>query len=382
MQAQALIDEGARVMSICNACRYCEGHCALFKAMTSRLEFNAETLDYLSNLCHDCGACYHHCQYAAPHAFDVNIPAVMTELRRNGRMRHIRPGFMRFALQKSGLATIVLSLISIVAFIVPTAISGGGGALFEHHLDSFYGVISHGTMVSVFGAAAVFLMTALILSIRSFHKGLSLPASARIDLSHILQGIRDGLSLRYLGGGAGQGCTWPSQRPSTLRRTLHHFGFWGFMLCFAATCAGTLMHYGLDLPAPYGFISAPKILGTLGGIGLLIGPAGLLILKARVDPNTKPKEGSRGTGSAFSILLILVSASGLALMAVRDTPSMGIVLCLHLGFVMTLFLLMPWGKFVHGFYRSIALIVFAMESRAGKALAGTDLGVPSKRDRS
>ena len=359
-------------MSICNACRYCEGHCALFKAMTRRLEFNAETLDYLSNLCHDCGACYHHCQYAAPHEFDVNVPAVMTGLRRHGRMRHIRPGSMRFALQRSGLATIVLSLISIIAFIVPTAIAGGGDALFRHHLDSFYGVISHGTMVSVFGTAAVFSMLALILSIRSFHKGLSLPGSARIGLSQILQGIREGLSLKYLDGGAGQGCTWPSQRPSTLRRSLHHFGFWGFMLCFAATCAGTLMHYGFDLPAPYGFISIPKMLGTLGGIGLLIGPAGLLILKARVDPHTQPKEGPHGTGNAFSILLILVSASGLALMAVRETASMGIVLCLHLGFVMTLFLLMPWGKFVHGFHRLIALIVFAMESREGKALAGTN----------
>jgi hypothetical protein len=33
--------EAARVMSICNACRYCEGHCAVFQAMELRLEFNA-----------------------------------------------------------------------------------------------------------------------------------------------------------------------------------------------------------------------------------------------------------------------------------------------------------------------------------------------------
>ena len=33
--------EVARVMQICNACRYCEGFCAVFPAMTRRLEFPA-----------------------------------------------------------------------------------------------------------------------------------------------------------------------------------------------------------------------------------------------------------------------------------------------------------------------------------------------------
>ncbi|MEI7538385.1 MAG: tricarballylate utilization protein TcuB, partial [Comamonadaceae bacterium] len=31
--------EVARQMQICNACRYCEGFCAVFPAMTRRLEF-------------------------------------------------------------------------------------------------------------------------------------------------------------------------------------------------------------------------------------------------------------------------------------------------------------------------------------------------------
>ena len=31
--------EVSRQMQICNACRYCEGFCAVFPAMTRRLEF-------------------------------------------------------------------------------------------------------------------------------------------------------------------------------------------------------------------------------------------------------------------------------------------------------------------------------------------------------
>ena len=81
MQATDVIAEAARQMTICNACRYCEGHCAVFPAMELRLAFAAADLEYLANLCHDCGACYHHCQYAPPHEFAVNVPRVFAELR-------------------------------------------------------------------------------------------------------------------------------------------------------------------------------------------------------------------------------------------------------------------------------------------------------------
>jgi citrate/tricarballylate utilization protein len=61
--------EVARQMQICNACRYCEGFCAVFPAMTRRLEFGKADVHYLANLCHNCGACLHACQYAPPHEF-------------------------------------------------------------------------------------------------------------------------------------------------------------------------------------------------------------------------------------------------------------------------------------------------------------------------
>ena len=37
--------EVARQMQICNACRYCEGFCGVFPAMTRRLEFGKAGLD-------------------------------------------------------------------------------------------------------------------------------------------------------------------------------------------------------------------------------------------------------------------------------------------------------------------------------------------------
>ena len=66
--------EVERVMQVCNACRYCEGFCAVFPAMTQRLAFGKADINYLANLCHNCGACLHACQYAPPHEFAINVP--------------------------------------------------------------------------------------------------------------------------------------------------------------------------------------------------------------------------------------------------------------------------------------------------------------------
>src|SRR3546814_6233878 len=73
--------EAERVLTICNSCRYCEGFCAVFPAMTRRLDFVKEDIHYLANLCHNCGACLHSCQYAAPHEFDVNVHRTLAQVR-------------------------------------------------------------------------------------------------------------------------------------------------------------------------------------------------------------------------------------------------------------------------------------------------------------
>jgi citrate/tricarballylate utilization protein len=85
----------ARQLQICNACRYCEGFCAVFPAMTRRLEFGKADIHYLANLCHNCGACLHACQYAPPHEFAVNVPQAMAQVR--ARPMPTTPGRPRWA---------------------------------------------------------------------------------------------------------------------------------------------------------------------------------------------------------------------------------------------------------------------------------------------
>src|SRR5713226_4778385 len=83
-----LIDEGRRMASICNACRYCEGYCAVFPALERRLTFNEADVNYLANLCHNCAECYYACQYAPPHECAVNVPKVFAEVRARSYRRY------------------------------------------------------------------------------------------------------------------------------------------------------------------------------------------------------------------------------------------------------------------------------------------------------
>src|SRR5690606_21904578 len=73
--------EAARKLQVGIACRYCEGFWAMFPAMTQRLMFEKADVHYLANLCHNCGACLHACQYAPPHEFGINVPQVMAQVR-------------------------------------------------------------------------------------------------------------------------------------------------------------------------------------------------------------------------------------------------------------------------------------------------------------
>jgi citrate/tricarballylate utilization protein len=147
-----------------------------------------------------------------------------------------------------------------------------------------------------------------------------------------------------------------------MRRIFHHLTFYGFLLCFAATCVATLYQYGFNWLAPYPLFSIPVILGTLGGIGLVVGPIGLLALTAK-RPTVLTDSAHQPMNVAFILMLLLVSVTGLLLLVLRDTAAMGILLAVHLGFVLGLFLSLPYGKFVHGLYRFLALVKYAGERR-------------------
>ncbi len=366
--------EVARQLQICNACRYCEGFCAVFPAMTRRLDFNTADIHYLANLCHNCGACLHACQYAPPHEFAVNLPQAMATVRGQTYADFAWPPALGRLYQRNGL-TLALALTAGLALFLMLAVLGQGGSALAgpaHPLWSvppggnFYAVFPHGLMVSLFAPIFAFVVLALGIGVARFWHQVSPADAALSSAPAAAEAAHNALKLKYLDGGHGQGCNNEDDAFTHARRRFHHLTFYGFMLCLAATSLATVYHYVLGWQAPYPLalklFSLPKLLGVAGGIGLVVGTAGLWVLKQRRHPQ-HGDAAQKPMDLGFIALLFLVGASGLALAALKTTPALPLLLCLHLGAVMGFFATMPYGKFAHGVYRSAALLKWSIERR-------------------
>ena len=355
---KAAEEEAAREFSICNACRYCESFCAVFPAMTRRLEFGRNEVHYLANLCHNCGACLHACQYAPPHEFAVNLPRALAEVRVHTYAEYAWPRAFGALYQRAG-GFVALALAGGLGLFLLLALVQSGGLIRPANGGNFYAVFPHNLLVSMFGLVFGWAVLALAIGVLRFWRAWD-PGSG--SAAATLEAAGNALTLKYLDGGQGEGCNEEDDRFTLARRRYHHLTFYGFMLCFASTSVATLYHYALGLQAPYGFTSIPVLLGVAGGIGLLIGPAGLFILNIRRHPDHGDR-AQKAMDHGLIWLLFFTSLTGLALLVWRDTSAMTILLAVHLGVVMALFLTMPYGKFAHGIFRSAALLKWAIEKR-------------------
>jgi citrate/tricarballylate utilization protein len=369
-----LLAEGDRVMRICNACRYCEGFCAVFPAMERRLNFEERDLNFLANLCHDCGECYYCCQYAPPHEFALNFPRTLAEIRRESFRKYAWPGWLAGLFRKSNLTLPCSALIVPVLFFLVLRAYVSRSVFFSPHPDaegSFYQVMPHESMIAAFGLVGLLIFAALAAGFLRFWRETGEPLATLLNPSVLSRAISDAMRLRYLDGGesstanGGEGCAYPSEVPSQARRWFHHLTFYGFLFCFAATTVAAIYDNFFGWHAPYRWLSLPVLLGCVGGVGLLAGSAGLLWLKRKRDPELRDQAQS-SMDVAFLVMLILTSLTGFLLLWFRESSAMGVLLATHLGIVLGLFLTLPYGKFVHGIYRFGALLLNASEEgRAG-----------------
>ncbi|HUQ50872.1 MAG TPA: tricarballylate utilization 4Fe-4S protein TcuB, partial [Gammaproteobacteria bacterium] len=352
MQATELTREGARVLSVCNACRYCEQYCPAFQAMEDRLAFATADLNYLANLCHGCGECLYACQYAPPHEFAINVPQTFAKLRVQSYEQYAWPAALGAAFRHQGVMTALLLVGAMVALLLGATLALNGLALLEPGTSSdFYAVVPHGVMVAVFGGVGLFVLLALAIGAARCARELK-SMGAPPHGGGTGAALRDALTLNHLHV-AGRDCVSGPELRTPWRRWLHHATFYGFALCFASTCVATLYHFS-GAPAPYAYTSLPVVLGTAGGIGLAIGTAGLLLHGRRRDAALSDAT-SRNLDRAFIVLLLATALTGLLLLVLRHERAMGLLLVVHLGVVLALFVTLPYGKLVHGVYRTIAL---------------------------
>lgn len=350
-----LMREASRQLTICNSCRYCEGLCAVYPALERRNVIGSSDISQLANLCHDCRACYSACMYTEPHEFAVNIPAVLAEVRVHDYRRYVWPSHEP-RLFRGWLGVFSGILMATLIMLAATAASAGFSALVEGHPDagSPYDLIPYPVLLVLFLLPAVFSVVVMAAAGHRFWIETG-PARDRLTARSLWRAARYAAELRYLRGG-GNECYYPSDEvPSPTRRILHGLVAYGFLICVVSTVSAGIMQDVLGIQPPYPVVSAPVITGTVGGIGIVIGSAALLLLKARSSRITAV---AQMTIKDYGLLVALafLGLSGLATLLVRDTPAFGIVLLIHLSAVMLSLASAPYSKFSHLIYRFLAIV--------------------------
>lgn len=361
-----LYDEGIRQMRLCNACRYCEGYCAVWQAIEWRRDFDKNDMKYLANLCHDCRDCYYACPFIPPHEFDINPPKIFASLREETYQKYAWPrGFAKiFGEKVSGYwIAFIGALMIFFGFIIANS---GVAPIFEKYTGegSFYALIPEPLMVGVFSVLGLWMVGIWILGAAKYWRDIRSAKTYNATLKDVLTAIKYSFSLRYLGG-EGEGCTYPGEEPTTSRRWLHHLVGYGFLLTFASTSLAAFCAHILNSPAPYPVYHPVVILGTLGGLGQIIGTSGLLYLKAKSDKDLADPQHDKA-GASFIMAIWTVNVTGMFVLLFRETAAMYFLLIVHLASVAALFFTAPYTKFVHFVYRFLSLVNYAQEERLVK----------------
>lgn len=298
MSVDELTRRGEHVMMVCNACRYCEQYCPVFPAIENRLTFAKGDLAYLAKLCHNCGECLYACQYAPPHEFGIDLPRTLAQIWLRSYEEFCWPTWAGAAFRRwnVGAAFALALVMSGAIWMLARWTGAGGGAPAD-----FYAVLPHDVMVALFGGVSAFIVVALGVGLVRFWRetgdlpsGVSWPAA-------LTTAVREATTLKHLHA-AQADCTSAQEERTSWRRWFHHCTFYGFLLCFASTSVAALYHVGFGWLAPYGYTSLPVVLGTVGGVGLLVGPAGLWMLRRTRDEalGDPAQGGSTGRSSRSS----------------------------------------------------------------------------------
>jgi citrate/tricarballylate utilization protein len=320
-----------RSLRICAACLYCDALCPVFAKLADKRDYAPADLHYLAHLCHNCRTCRDVCQYAPPHHFALDLPSAFAAQRRRSYAEHVWPRALAPAFERPALGGAVFAA---VALAVALAVLAGG----RSGAAGFYAVAPWAWLAGLAGASLLGAVVSLPVSAFRFWRTIGAKASLRA----LPVALRDAVTLRHLGGELG--C-------SRRRRPLHHLMAAGLGLDLAATLSAAALQHLYGLAPPYPWLSFPVLAGAVGGVAAVAGAAGLLALEAS-------GEGERGETALNIALLgaiVVVAASGLALLLGRDTAAMPALLAVHFGAVCGFFAMLPLSKLLHAPFRTLAL---------------------------
>lgn len=363
MSLDLLVEEASRQLNICNACRYCEGFCAVYPALERRNLLSAGDVTQLANLCHDCRACFDACMYAPPHEFAVNVPKVLSATRAETYRRYVWPERVP-RLLRGWIGVFAGCLISAAVFVVIALLYAGPAGLVADPPSAWspYDVIPNPALLALTMVPSVFAIVVMVAAGRRYWVEVG-GAPDGLSWRAVWRAVGYALTLRYLRGG-GADCYYPEEEvPGPARRRLHAMVMYGFGLCIVSTISAAILEHIFAIEPPYPVLSVPVLTGTVGGIGMVVGCTALLHLKRRSSNVTS---FAQMTIKDYGLLvaLLFLALSGMATLLVRETAAYPVVYLVHMASVSLAYAAAPYSKFVHLVFRFLALVRDNLEAEA------------------
>jgi len=290
--------------------------------------------------------------YTAPHEFDLNPPAIFTQIRERTYADYVWPARVPGVLR--GRRGVAAAFLAIGVLLVALSVLTTGGVVFAGpRTGSAYELIGHLLMIAIVTVPALWsvgvMLTALARYWKDTHGQFRDLLNGRAWAACLNQSARMTHQT-----GAEEGCAYEENEPSVNRRRAHHLVMYGFLLTFVSTTSAAVEENFFGQQPPYPYLSVPVITGTVGGIMATIGCVVLIRLKKRSDAfQTTPTMRRADYGLLWALLVLMLS--GLLVLLTRTTVVFGPMLVAHLAAVIVAFGIMPYTKFVHWTYRVLAV---------------------------
>ncbi len=304
-------------------------------------------------LCHQCNDCSTQCPRGA------NPGDVLKAIRKMVVQKNAWPGFFGKLVGEKSMFVLAIGIpIILVGFLL--YISGWGFpegpvTYSAHHISPKKdGYIFTPALQIMFTGALLFAVVSLVLSLKAYWKNLNEnnPLPSGVQPKAFVPSLVEALSeiLPH--------STFKECEANNIRYSSHLLAFWG-MIGLAITTA--IVAFNVDIlgilpPSLNGPGTVPiKILGNISAVSFIIGLSIMLMRRLTAPDQT----GGSSYFDWFFIYTILgAGLTGLLTELFRWSGSINgtyIVYTIHLVFVMALLLYLPFSKFAHLGYRTVAI---------------------------
>jgi len=308
-------------------------------------------------LCHQCNDCSTHCPRGA------RPGDVMAAIRRESMLQYAFPGFLARWLNQPKYVPFLLlipALLLGLAYLSRDSIQNALGISTNtgaRIVYSFSSMLPQWLLISFFLFFSVFVLLAVAVGVVRFWRAMK-AADARDGITTPAKGL-----LASIGSTLKSIVThdkFTKCKTDSSRYVSHSLAFFGFIALFVVSLwvmtASINPLIGDGFAYPFSFWNPWRLLANLGGVALAVACA--LMIRERLK---KTEEGGSNTffDWAFLWALLAVVVTGFiaeAMHYTRIVPQRHIAYFIHLVFVFSLLMYLPYSKFAHLIYRTTAMV--------------------------